>query len=464
MFFEKYPYSNFHELNLDWLIAKMKELNIAFDEFKVINQITFSGAWDITTQYPAWTIVSDNNIGYVSIQPVPAGVLLTNSDYWREVIDYTAQIAGLQSRIVAIEDDIDNNIKPDITALQGDVTNLDTRVSRLEGLNTRAVFVTDSYGTHSVTNWAQRTASKLGLGGSDWYVFAEGSSGFDHAGLSGHTFETLLSSNIGNVVDPDTITDVIVGGGTNDFYYYQSSASLRTAIISFITYAKTQFPNCKITIAFMGYDAKMLRTERQNYRATIEDYGTTAIENHAKFINAYQYMHYYSYRDDAQHPNEYGNAAISNCVYAALTGSDPNFPISTSILGQYTEAPLTMPADVQNSSGNKKLTLCIQGDNAVLRIWDQSVLRPVTATTENTVLDMGTFDYGIIPIIDSDDFRLEASIEFTVSGNSVNSPVTFWLQESSGVGHLYCLIHNPIGTATGYRLSNYYMSVPLIMC
>lgn len=102
-FFNKYPYSDIHELNLDWILAKIKELNIAFEEFKVVNNITFSGQWDITKQYPAWTIVSDNNIGYVSQQPVPAGVVLTNTDYWVEVIDYTAQIAGLQQRVVDLE-------------------------------------------------------------------------------------------------------------------------------------------------------------------------------------------------------------------------------------------------------------------------------------------------------------------------------------------------------------------------
>ena len=106
--FNKYPYTDFHELNLDWIIKKIKELGIEFDEFKVLNSITFSGEWDITKQYPAWTIVSDNNIGYISVQPVPVGVPLTNADYWKVVIDYTTQIANLQSRVVALENEVSN--------------------------------------------------------------------------------------------------------------------------------------------------------------------------------------------------------------------------------------------------------------------------------------------------------------------------------------------------------------------
>lgn len=30
----EYPYSNVHELNLDWLLSKMKELNISFEDLK----------------------------------------------------------------------------------------------------------------------------------------------------------------------------------------------------------------------------------------------------------------------------------------------------------------------------------------------------------------------------------------------------------------------------------------------
>lgn len=113
-FFNKYPYTDMHELNLDWILETIRNLCQEMDDWEAVNAITFSGAWDITKQYPSWTIVSDNNIGYVSIKPVPAGILLTDGNYWRAVIDYTAQIAGLQTRVVNIENDIDNNIKPDI--------------------------------------------------------------------------------------------------------------------------------------------------------------------------------------------------------------------------------------------------------------------------------------------------------------------------------------------------------------
>ena len=98
LFNHAYPYLDEHELNLDWLIAKMKELNIRMDEFEVINSITFSGSWDITKQYPAWTIVDDGGMGYVSIQPVPAGILIGNTNYWRLIADYSVIIADKEHR------------------------------------------------------------------------------------------------------------------------------------------------------------------------------------------------------------------------------------------------------------------------------------------------------------------------------------------------------------------------------
>lgn len=126
-FFEKYPNTDFHELNLDWLLNKMRELQIQFDEFKVVNNITFSGQWDITKQYPTWTIVSDNNIGYVSQKPVPAGIPLNNGNYWVEVIDYTAQIAGLETRVI----DLENTVGDSSSGLVKDVNDLQAYIDML---------------------------------------------------------------------------------------------------------------------------------------------------------------------------------------------------------------------------------------------------------------------------------------------------------------------------------------------
>lgn len=217
---QRYPYTDIHELNLDWLLTKMKELKIDFDEFKVVNQISFSGAWDITKNYPAWTIVSDNNIGYVSIQPVPAGVLLTNGDYWREVIDYSAQIAGLQSRVVAIEDDIDDNIKPDITALQGDVSDLQSQINTWAMFkkvfeNKKVVIIGDSLSIPSTT-WAEPFKALVeSIGGT-----------VDNRATGGWDASQCLT-------DAMTLTDAydiaIIWCGINDEYHNNPMGSYGTA-------------------------------------------------------------------------------------------------------------------------------------------------------------------------------------------------------------------------------------------
>ena len=84
--FDQFPYTNFHELNLDWLLRMMKELNNTVENFVALNTIKYADPiqWNITTQYEANTVVIDPNTGtaYISSKPVPAGVLLTNTDYW----------------------------------------------------------------------------------------------------------------------------------------------------------------------------------------------------------------------------------------------------------------------------------------------------------------------------------------------------------------------------------------------
>ena len=90
-FSNKYPYTDFHELNLDWIINQFKEMSIQLEKFVSLNTIKYADPiqWDITTQYETNTIVVDPITGsaYISVQPVPTGVSLSNTDYWSKIFD-----------------------------------------------------------------------------------------------------------------------------------------------------------------------------------------------------------------------------------------------------------------------------------------------------------------------------------------------------------------------------------------
>lgn len=89
MAFNQFPYSNFHDLNLDWILDQVKNLKTAFSDFRATNTVTAADPiiWNIGNAYPKATMVSDGQTIYISIQPVPAGIALTNTAYWQKVLD-----------------------------------------------------------------------------------------------------------------------------------------------------------------------------------------------------------------------------------------------------------------------------------------------------------------------------------------------------------------------------------------
>lgn len=81
-FINQFPYSDFHEMNLDWIIKTIKQLDSKMDTFEALNQVTYKGQWVITEQYTKWSIVTNNNASYLSKDIVPAGIDITNENYW----------------------------------------------------------------------------------------------------------------------------------------------------------------------------------------------------------------------------------------------------------------------------------------------------------------------------------------------------------------------------------------------
>ena len=89
--YDHWPYTNFHELNLSWILRTMEELTEEVREFVSLNTIKYADPiqWDITTQYEKNTVVIDPNTGtaYISVAPVPSGVDISRADYWAVIFD-----------------------------------------------------------------------------------------------------------------------------------------------------------------------------------------------------------------------------------------------------------------------------------------------------------------------------------------------------------------------------------------
>lgn len=106
MIFENYPYSNFHDMNLDWLLGRVKTLDSRMNEFVTVNTIKYADPllWSIAQQYEQNTLVQ-NSLGetFLSKRPVPAGISLENSDYWLKVADFQGAANQIKSQIAPDE-------------------------------------------------------------------------------------------------------------------------------------------------------------------------------------------------------------------------------------------------------------------------------------------------------------------------------------------------------------------------
>ena len=91
--FETFPYANFHEMNLDWILHKLKNLETQISNFVAINTVKYANPiiWNITKQYETNTVVLDTSgNAYLSVQPVPSGVSLDREEYWTKIGNFSA--------------------------------------------------------------------------------------------------------------------------------------------------------------------------------------------------------------------------------------------------------------------------------------------------------------------------------------------------------------------------------------
>lgn len=322
-FFNKYPYTDFHELNLDWVLNMLKELDQEWDEFKVLNTITIAGVWDISKNYPKYAIVEDGGTGYLALKPVPAGIAINNLDYWLPVGTYSSAILDLDTRLTAAEGKI--------TTLQGTVAGHTTQITNLSNkldvnniLKGQIVYIGDSYlegftPDGPVTSWGQHLKNIMGKPND--VIIALGGTSFCNT-VGGRNWVTMVDEAYNSsTVDNDKVTLVLFGGGWNEKGY--STAQITTAIQTAVTNIRSYFPNAVAMFAYMAWDRNSGNMTTYNklylpdrYANATKNTGISFIENIYKCLQAN--ASYFS--SDGTHPNNDGQKAIANAIYSALTG------------------------------------------------------------------------------------------------------------------------------------------------
>ena len=411
-FGENYPYTNFHDLNLDWIVRELKKVSEQITEkIKIADPIQ----WDITTQYPQYTIVVNDNIAYISEKNVPAGIDITDTDYWQPIFDFTQIHIELGELEEAIATETTNREEADTalggritdeatarenadtalggritdeatarenadTALGGRITdeataraNADTAIRNSMVKNNSVkhlLFCGDSYTAYYSGLLYTEFVNKVGIPAAQCHNLAISGAAFTPGFVA--SFIEQVQNYSGN---RDEITDILVVGGINDALIdygsyttsYPDTSTTANAMATFIQYCHTNYPNAVVHLAYVGgcmatssYYTTLHPARSQEMALFL--YTTAARSMGYDVLYCYDTIHmdtgYYS--SDKLHPSEDGAKAIAYTVAEAFNGRTPaeTRPVITTAVNTYTTTStgITCPIDVSFKNGVCSIT------------------------------------------------------------------------------------------------------------
>ena len=116
-------------VNLTTWVQGQSDYELLCQVIQVVNQLSDLAAlsvityanpidWDITTQYAQNTVVVDPKDGtaYLSVQPVPLGVQISNTDYWTPIFSLETLISFLKQAITVGQQEIGAGATQEIPA------------------------------------------------------------------------------------------------------------------------------------------------------------------------------------------------------------------------------------------------------------------------------------------------------------------------------------------------------------
>ena len=233
-FGENFPYTNFHDLNLDWIIKEFKEGKINLQE---------------------------------ALDAFNAGI---------ERIDTVAE-----------------QVEQSATTASEDATRAEDAATRAEDAATEALqaaskrrylIIGDSYAQGwspdgSIEGWPNKVRREMNISPDDFYTVAEGGTGFWIDSPSDVRYLPNMVQRGYELIDnPSTITDIIFGFGYNDLNAWDQTSRIQSVAESTLAVIRSRFPqNPHIWLFGIGYTTNHFNQYKlqsvYNVYGTLSGYG-----------------------------------------------------------------------------------------------------------------------------------------------------------------------------------------------
>lgn len=238
-----------------------------------------------------------------------------------------------------------------------DIADLKTNLSNVRKRN--FILIGDSFGsgvdgdnnTQTVTGggWIDRFTANCGFTVYSNPSPLTGVFGF----ASSRPFLDVLQNIETVVTDKDSITDIVVLGGTNDLGITESTVIAK--IEEFISYAKTKFKNARVAIGCIGTNVSGLVTLYRNCYSKCTVYGAEAIHDTMGLMCIRKYI-----GTDGVHLKATGYAFYQEFINQAILNGTSNWKFTEDLIGETTftvntsaipnSSPTRMTYNITNNS------------------------------------------------------------------------------------------------------------------
>lgn len=326
--------------------------------------------------------------------------------------------------------------------------------------NRRIICIGDSYLTGSTNGeqyatqgWAERLISLANLQNS--YFFGDGGSGFTVEGHNGFTFETLITSNLNNILNKNTITDILVCGGYNDAG--QQVNSIISAIQSFINVCKTNFPNAKIYLGCIGGNSAMNTDgkQRRNYILNRSLYAFKTCNKYgAYYLNNVELIlkNYSLFSNDNLHPTPEGYQTLAEGILQSWIQGDIYIQYP-SVSGFVENENALIEMDNYIQINNNITTLILSGrirTNSEISI---TLGTPIKLAHLNTPYLRKTFNNALYF-----DFGVK------LGNNNLPTDSTIYIDDNNDLYVIFYSLPSGITSANNFKIYNFVEHLPSIYC